>query len=224
MKPKRKTDRPPRWRIRLAPGLRALLGFAGAGGFLLLLFAASSAARAYLAGHPRYSFPFSRIECAVPDGVRPAAFLDEVQYLAGRPNHLDLLEPDLPRRLAEAFAQHPRVRAVRSVRVSSPGRVAVELEWRVPVLRVIARDEREGAESVREVDRDGVLLPPGGNAAGLPLLANPVALPEIPSGQVWDDPLVLGALRELERLSRGGETATRIERTAAGWRIDGRLR
>src|SRR5262249_11840426 len=64
-----------------------------------------------------------------------ADFLGEVQYLAEWPDRLRLLDPALPRQLADVFARHPWVERVEGVRVE-PDRalVAVRLAYRRPVL------------------------------------------------------------------------------------------
>src|SRR5438105_10076255 len=55
----------------------------------------------------RYILAFADIDCAPPPGLGRAEFLDEVQYLAGSPDRLRLLDEDLPARLAACFGRHP---------------------------------------------------------------------------------------------------------------------
>src|SRR5262249_15474475 len=52
----------------------------------------------------RYPTAFADIECPPPPIQSCADFLAEVQYLANQPARLHVLDEDLPRRLAVAFA------------------------------------------------------------------------------------------------------------------------
>src|SRR2546423_13750907 len=68
----------------------------------------------------RYRVPFAAVECPAPPGLQPAEFLDEVQYLANLPDQLELLDRQLPARLAAAFAAHPWVVRVNQVEGTPP--------------------------------------------------------------------------------------------------------
>src|SRR5262249_37699447 len=68
----------------------------------------------------RYTVAFTDIACPSPPGQPRADFLDEVQYLAGLPDRLRLLDEDLAPRLAAAFALHPWVERVTGVEVLPP--------------------------------------------------------------------------------------------------------
>lgn len=72
---------------------------------------------------PGRPITFSEIEVRPPAGLSRREFLEEVQYLAGRPDRLVPLA-ESPAGLASAFARHPRVRRVVRVTVTR-GRVAV---------------------------------------------------------------------------------------------------
>src|SRR5260370_35619136 len=110
----------------------------------------------------RYTIPFADLECLpAPRYHTRRDFLDEVQYLARLPARLPLLDPDLPKRLAEGFAQHPWVRKVEQVEVTAK-QVRVRLNYRRPVLA----GGRGGR--VRVVDEEGGLLAKGAQAGGVP--------------------------------------------------------
>jgi hypothetical protein len=143
-----------------------------------------------LAAGDRYVISFADIECAPsPPGAR-AEFLDEVQYLAGLPDRVRLLDADLGDRLAEAFARHPRVEKVDRVEVVPPRRVRLHLVFRVPVLAVPL------AGRTRAVDRFGTLLPRDTPTEGLPVYAGRAAPPRGPAGTPWGDAAVEAAARE----------------------------
>jgi hypothetical protein len=179
---------------RLAFKVAALL--LGVGLFVAGMIGLGEYAQEQLRDRDRYTLPFSAIEClpAPPYQPRPD-FLDEVQYLARLPNRLRLLEPDLAKQLAEGFAQHPWVRRVEQVEVTSK-RLCVRLVYRRPALAV-----RRG-ERVRVVDGEGILLPKDALADGLPVFQGSAPRPAGPAGTRWGDAAVEKAAREAEQ-SRG---------------------
>jgi hypothetical protein len=128
----------------------------------------------------RYTVPFADIDCQPPPGQERADFLAEVQYLAHQPERLPLLDDGLARRLAEAFARHPRVQQVQRVEVVPPRKVRIHLNYRVPVLAV----PYEG--QTRVVDGRATLLPAGTKAAGLPVFRGKVPPPG-QAGTCWRD-------------------------------------
>lgn len=71
------------------------------------------------------------------------------------PRQFSVLDPDLPERLANAFALEPWVKRVIGVRVFRSGRAVVELTYREPVA-VVQREDR-----LVPIDRDAVVLPAG---------------------------------------------------------------
>jgi hypothetical protein len=161
-------------------------------------------------GQDRYTFAFKDIECTPPPGLERNEFLDEVQYVAGLPDRLRLLEKDLSQQLAEAFARHPWVEKVEQVTVEPSRLVRVRLQYRTPVLAVMGkakdggvliemRSSMMGQKNVmavaRAVDRHGVLLPVSASMEGLPALYNSVKLPAGPSGTPWGDSRVERAAR-----------------------------
>jgi hypothetical protein len=186
---------PPRWAGRLVFKVAALL--LGLGLFIAGLIVLGEYAQEHLRESDRYTLPFADIECLpAPPYQARRDFLDEVQYLARLPARLRLLDADLPQRLAEGFAQHPWVRKVEQVEVTAK-QVRVRLTYRRPALAV-----RRG-ERVRVVDVDGVLLPKGAPAEGLPVFAGKVPPPAGPAGMRWGDAEVEEAARKAVRSHHG---------------------
>jgi hypothetical protein len=128
---------------------------------------------------------FADIECDPPEGMTRREFLAEAQYLAELPDTLEVLHGETPPRIAAALARHPWVARVKQVRLGAQGRVQAELVYREPALAV----ERPP----RLVDGDGVLLPRGAKASGLPVLTTKVSAPAGNAGQRWADVRVAAA-------------------------------
>jgi hypothetical protein len=163
----------------------------------------------------RYTTPFTEVACPAPPTGSRAEFLAEVQYLADLPDRLNVLDDDLARRLAAAFAAHPWVRQVQRVEIVPPHEVRVRLTYRLAVLAVA----RNGA--VRAVDGQGTLLPAKAPTEGLPVLRGRIGAPAGAAGTTWGDPTVLaaaqtaGMLQPLERDFR----LTAVEAQADGLRL-----
>ena len=104
---------------------------------------------------------FADIECEAPPGTTRADFLGEAQYLAGLPDRLPALAPETRQRVFDALALHPWVLRVRRVEFPTPGAARAELEFRRPALAV---------PPDRVVDGEGIVLPAGTSADGLPRL------------------------------------------------------
>ncbi len=75
--------------------------------------------------------------------------------------NLSLMDQQATAKIASAFASHPWVRAVNSVRKLPGGAIDVRIDYRVPVamVHVISRHPEVTGSSFFAVDRDGVLLP-----------------------------------------------------------------
>ena len=129
---------------------------------------------------------FTDIECDPPPGMTRPAFLGEAQYLAGLPDRLPASAPETRQRIFDALALHPWVLRVRRVEFSTLGRASADLEFRLPALAL---------PPDRVVDGEGILLPAGTDATGLPRLRGKVRPPSARAGQVWDDPAVVAAAR-----------------------------
>src|SRR5262249_5065966 len=151
---------PRRMRGLLLAGLVLLVG---AGALLVSLHTFGDKLRASLRGEARYQVEFTAIVCEAPPALTRENFLTEVQYLAEMPDHFRILERELNARLAEGFRRHPWVAKVESVEIQPAPRVQVRLRFRQPVLAVQTDDK------VRVVDSDGVLLPLGTSAKGMPV-------------------------------------------------------
>ena len=150
--------------------------------------------RARLQDLDRYSLAFSEIQCEAPPGQARADFLCEVQYLAGMPGRLRLLEEGVAARLAEAFAAHPWVRRVEQVQILPTHEVRVLLQFRSPSLAVkLSRSST--TPCVRVVDEQGVLLPTSAPADGLPTLTVEAKTAPNSAGKPWDTPAVSDASR-----------------------------
>jgi hypothetical protein len=165
--------------------LHLLLGVALVLGAVVLI---GELTRAALRDSDRYTLAFTAIDCPPPPAQDRATFLSEVQYLAEMPDQLRLLDDDLARRLAEAFARHPWVERVERVALG-PQKVHVRLAFRTPVLAVPVVGQ------TRAVDGHGILLPPGADVEGLPVYDGQAAPPAGPAGTLWGDAAVEAAAR-----------------------------
>ena len=195
--------KPADWAARAAPAppspkpppsrLRAALPLAILAAGLLLLAAvilvgwlASQALR----GQERYRIVFADIDCTPPPHLTRADFLEEVQYFAGMPDAVCVLDDGLPARLSAAFAKHPWVARVEAVEIVAPKRVRVRLTYRTAALRV------PGPGAVWEaVDANGVRLPKAAVEDALPELRGDVPPPAGQEGRPWGDDGVQGAAR-----------------------------
>ena len=163
-----------------------------------------------VAGRDRYAVKVSDIACDPPPGRDRVTFLAEVRYLANLPETVQAVDPKLKETLAAAFARHPWVVGVTGVDVTPDATIRVGLRFRTPVLAVRVAGDPEP----RLVDATGVLLPPGADPAGLPVLTPAVAPPKTPAGDVWADPTVTRAA-ELADLHK----PVQVEKSSKGWRL-----
>jgi hypothetical protein len=138
------------------------------------------------------SLAFEAIDCPSPGELSRADFLTEVHYLCGLPEHLDLHDAELARKLAAAFALHPWVERVERVQLEPGPKVSVSLCFRKPVLAV------SYGGRTRAVDRAGVLLPLQASTAGLPVYDG-VAKPPGEAGKPWPDVEVQKAAAKVGR-------------------------
>jgi hypothetical protein len=158
------------------------------------------AARQSLRTRDRFALAFADIDCVPPGDLSRAEFLDEVQYLAGIPERLRLLDEDLAPRMAEAFAHHPWVEQVSGVERTRPRGLRVTLKYRTPVLAVVERGgsgDRETTASYakrpRATDRQGTVLPARAYREDLPHFVT--TTPPGTAGTRWHDPAVWAAAR-----------------------------
>jgi hypothetical protein len=73
---------------------------------------------------------FTDINCTPPPGQDCLDFLAEVQYLAGMPDRLSVLDDSLSARLADAFARHPSVNKIQRIAVQRPRQVEIQVDFR----------------------------------------------------------------------------------------------
>jgi hypothetical protein len=170
--------------------LKSLALALGVGLFLAGLIWLGEAAREDLREQQRCLLPFADVACSPPPGLNRGDFLDEVRYLANVPQRLNLLDPDLATRLAQAFAQHPWVARVERVEVLPPSEVRVQLRYRRPALAVPMGGQ------LRVVDEQGILLPRRAPTAGLPVFHGKASSPAGPAGTAWGDPAIVAAARK----------------------------
>lgn len=146
-----------------------------------------------LRGRDRYVVPFADIECDPPVGMDRPTFLGQVRYTNRFPEHVNLLDEDLPHKLRKEFAGHAWVERVDDVEITPPKRIAVKLTHRVPVLAV------KVGGTLRAVDGVGVLLPTNAPTLGLPVYDGEASPPRNPAGARWGDPNVEAAARKLRK-------------------------
>jgi hypothetical protein len=107
---------------------------------LMLVFAVGKITRAAVRTDDRYAVSFADIDCTLPPGQERETFLAEVQYLAGMPDRLSIVDENLAVSLADAFARHPLVETVEHVVIQPARQVHVRLDFRVrPKTGEIAR-------------------------------------------------------------------------------------
>jgi hypothetical protein len=177
-----------RWLIQLG-ALTAAIGL-----LLVGLVTVGDITRSRLQDLDQYSLAFSEVQCEPPPGQARGDFLSEVQYLAGMPGRLRLLEEGLAVRLAEAFTAHPWVQRVEQVQILPSHEIRVLLQFRSPSLAVkLSRSST--TPSVRVVDERGVLLPTSAPADGLPTLTVDAKTAPNFAGKPWDTPAVTEASR-----------------------------
>jgi hypothetical protein len=107
-------------------------------------------------GSPEYLVTAERISVTPqPAWIHTNVKAEVLRSLTGA--KLELLDRELVKKIAEAFALHPWVAKVVRVEKRFPAQVHVELEYRRPVL--VVKLDAPGEEGLLFVDRQGVLLP-----------------------------------------------------------------
>ena len=173
--------------------LRLLLPMFAAAGVLLAVAILGRWAREGM--RDDYKVPFASIHCFPSPGAEQKDLLTEVQYLAGFPDQIRLLDDGLVDRLREAFGEHPWVASVDSVNIKSR-RIEVRLRYRHPVLAVPFDGQ------LRAVDETGVLLPATASTRGLAVYSGKAPAPAGPAGTRWGDKMVEASARAA---ARGGD-------------------
>ena len=154
----------------------------------------------HLTTDPDYVVTPDRIELIPPP---PADLPGDIKLQALRVASLDgslpLLDRELARRLAQAFALHPWIEKVERVEKRYPAHVFVLVVYRQPSLLVEVRNQAYA------VDRHGILLPGDDvkrfDSSKLPRLQGGTNPPAAPSGLPWGDPIVHAAARLARLLS-----------------------
>jgi hypothetical protein len=107
-----------------------------------------------LATRPEYRLETTKIRVVpAPERPVPADLLEQIRSQNKLPRELSLLDPKLCQTLADAFAAHPWVARVISVKQSFPADLVVELEFRQPVAMVQVNGGRI------PIDGSGTILP-----------------------------------------------------------------
>lgn len=155
-----------------------------------------------IATDPSYEVSLDDFEVtAPPDWVKEDITADIAKFLPPRP--LDIRQPDLTVRVAQAYARHPWVANVRSVVKRRP-RVIVELDYRRPVA-VVEFVSQDGKRWLYPVDGKGILLPPQDftkeQAGKLCRINVGATMHAGPVGSPWGDSRVHGAARIAEVLA-----------------------
>ena len=150
----------------------------------------------------QYRLATSDIEITPPPHWVPHDLAAQAARRAGLPAELSLLDPDIVRRVAAAFEQHPWVNGRVQVSTSVPARMRVSLEYREPVAMV--RVIQSGKSGLFPIDADATLLPAADFApaeiAKYPLIENITAPPGSAEGTTWKDAAVFGSARLAKEL------------------------
>ena len=108
----------------------------------------------HLASRPEYRLRTESIQIVpAPEHPVPSDLVDQVRRLNQLPDDLSLLDPKLCPNLAAAFARHPWVSKVNSVRQSFPASVTVQLQYRTPMAMAQVKGGRI------PIDGGGIVLP-----------------------------------------------------------------
>ena len=150
----------------------------------------------------QYRLATSQIEVTPPPHWVPHDLAAQAARRAGLPDNLSLLDPDIARRVATAFEQHPWVKGRVQVSTSVPARMRVSLEYREPVAMV--RVTQAGKSGLFPIDADATLLPSAdftpAEIAKYPLIENVSAPPDSAEGSTWKNAAVFGAARLAKEL------------------------
>ncbi len=153
-----------------------------------------------LASRPEYRLATKQIQLVpAPERPVPENLLEQVRELGKLPRELSMLDEKLATKLADAFARHPWIARVVSVRKSYPAKVTVELEYRQPVGMVQVKGGRF------PIDAAGVVLPPGdfttADLKRFPMIQGPVPPASLHPGVAWKDPSLQAAARLAQLLA-----------------------
>jgi len=143
----------------------------------------------------RSEYRLRTAEIVIPEAPRwiPHNLVEQVIRKANLPDEVSVLEPDLGKRIAEAFEQHAWVTKPVRVEVTVPARIEVSFEYREPVAMVQISD------GYYPIDFDGILLPPRdfppSELDHYPRISGMGTTPLNGVGSSWGDARVIGAAR-----------------------------
>ncbi|MDZ4687175.1 MAG: hypothetical protein SH850_19025 [Planctomycetaceae bacterium] len=145
-----------------------------------------------LTQRPEYRMRFQDVLLIPPaTDPLPVDFIEQVRRRADLPSELPLLDPDLPLKVATAFAAHPWVERVDQVSNQAPALVTVKLQYR----RVVALVEVP--DGLYPIDPQGILLPPQDftpdDARDYLVVRGITSIPFGAAGKPWGDPAVAAA-------------------------------
>lgn len=150
-------------------------------------------------GDPLYRLTADQLVLPVTHEWIPVDFANRLLHRLG--DTPTLLNAELPEQLRQELLLEPWVAAVHSVQVRREGRVAIDLEWRRPVL--MASTPR----GMYALDAQGVLLPAedftAADISRFPVAVGITSLPNVPAGRLWSDAAVIAAARLAELLAPG---------------------
>lgn len=148
---------------------------------------------------PEYRVKTADIQVTQPPHWVPQDLVDQVIKLAGLPEEYSVIDKHMTQDVYEAFAQHPWVEEVVSVRANVPAAIEVKLNYRRPVAMV------QVSGGMYPIDRKGILLPPSDFAVSATRLYPRVdgvrSTPQGSPGSLWGDPVVEGAARLADELA-----------------------
>jgi hypothetical protein len=152
-----------------------------------------------LDGRSEYRLRAAQIQITQTPHWVPHNLVEQVIEKADLPAEMSLLDENLTREIAGAFALHPWVEEVVSVTKSFPAMVEVKLNYRRPVAMVQVK------QGLYPIDVHGVLLPPqdfsAADARTYPQILDVLSTPQGPAGSDWGDPVVAEAARLASELA-----------------------
>jgi hypothetical protein len=152
-----------------------------------------------LDGRSEYRIRAAQIQITQTPHWVPHNLVEQVIEKADLPADMSLLDENLTREIAGAFALHPWVEEVVSVTKSFPAQVEVRLNYRRPVAMVQVK------QGLYPIDVHGVLLPPqdfsAADARTYPQILDVLSTPQGPAGSDWGDPVVTEAARLASELA-----------------------
>lgn len=146
-----------------------------------------------LSEQPEYQLRLDAVRVTAPPPWVPQSLPQDVARSNELPETVSLLDPDLCRRIAQAWGGHPWIKKVKSVRITGEPALYVDVEYRTPAAFV------EVTGGLYPIDVDGILLPPAdfsvSETSRLPRIRNVTSRPGGPAGQPWGDVAVVSGAK-----------------------------